>query len=329
MARTKTASNAILYYEAGQSYVPTVVMTDSGDHTKFTSADTTWSGYEGKEPVVRPNGMITGGVITPAASGTDNLVDVTAGTCYVSGALVSVSAATDLEITRATSTDTHIICSVVVTSGSYAVVAGTDHTAFSTTRDATGGPPLIPVDSVEVGQVRLTSYTDAAIDSDEIFMVPGTHTERADYPVWDENWADGEIDFAAANPLIHTGATARKVFVAYYTPIFSEVSSATDFVPAETTHSVTSTQIYGGTVGATSATLGQGSFTTRLQTGVTDGLIDNKNKTLWFKFYPDRYRNEYILTQGVLGIARTFPAGAAIMANCTISASSTSIDKES
>lgn len=329
MARSKTAANALLHFEAGQAYVAMAALTDSGDHIKYTSPDSLWSGYEGKEPVVRPNGMITGGVITPAASEANDKVDVSAGTAYVSGVLVSVSAATDLTITRATSTDTHMINSIVVQSGSYVAVAGTDSTSFSETRDAAGGPPLIGVDDVEVGQVRTTSYTAAAIESSEIFQVPGTHQERWDYPVWDEDWCEGELSFTAANPLIHTGAVTRKVFAAYYTPIFSEVPNASDFTPAETTHSVSSTQIYGGTVGAAAATIGQGSFSARLQTGVTDTFILNKNKTLWFKFWPDRYRNEHILTQGVLGISRQFPAGNSIIANCTISASETSTDKES
>ena len=328
MARTKTAANAILYYEGGQAYVPMAALDDSGDQTKFESDDALWSGYEGKEPVVRPNGMATGGVITPAASGDDDKVDVSAGTAYVSGALVTIPAATDLALTRATPADTHLINSVVVTAGAYAVVAGAGHTAFSETRAADGGPPLIPVDSVEVGQVRLGASASAAVDTDEIFQVVGTHTERYDSPVWDEDWSNGEVNFASALPLIHTGPTARKVFAAYYTPIFSEVPNAADFVPAETTHSVSSTQIYGGNVGSASSSLGQGSFTARLQTGVKDTLITHKNKTLWFKFFPDRYRNEHLLTQGKLGVARQFPAGSAIIANCTISAEATSIDKE-
>ncbi len=329
MARSKTASNAILYFEAGQSYVPMAAMDDSGDHAKFESGDELWSGYEGKEPVVRPNGMVSGGVITPAASGDDDKVDVSAGTAYVSGALVTIPAATDLALTRATPTDTHIVNSIVVTAGAYAVVAGAGHPALSEPRAADGGPPLIPVDSVEVGQVRLNASASAAVDADEIFQVVGTHTERYDYPVWDEDWANGEITFAATLPLIHTGGVAKKVFAAYYTPIFSEVPNAADFVPAETSHSVSSTQIYGGTVGESSSSLGQGSFTARLKTGINDTLISHKNKTLWFKFLPDRYRSEFILTQGTLGIARQFPAGSAILANCTISASSMSIDKES
>ena len=98
------------------------------------------------------------------------------------------------------------------------------------------------------------------------------------------------------------------------------MSLASDFVPPETSHSVSSTQIYGTTLGSTSSTLGQGSFTAYLSNGIGDGLVGLKNQTLWFRFYPDRYASSYMLTQGKLGIARTFPAGDNIQAACTISA---------
>lgn len=410
MARSKTSANAILYYEAGQTYVSLAALTDSGDHAKFESPDTCWSGYEGKEPVVRPNGLLTGGAIIPAVSEANDQVDVAAATCYLAGVLTSVAADTDVACARPDATylvlslaaagytscvagdigkvvtggvtgdtgaliaynnttrkwlvdqadagdvfddddeaitiagagtgagtldaigvaPTHKIVSITINSaGSVAAVAGYEYTAFSTTRADLGGPPLIPVTSIEIGQVRYTTAATADVDSDEIYDVPGTHQERSDYPVWDEDWANGEITFAATLPLIHTGAVARPVYAAYYTPIYSEVPNASDFVPAETAHSVTSTQIYGGTVGARSSTLGQGSFSARLSTGVIDNFVKLKNKNLWFKFMPDRYRDEFILTQGVLGLARQFPAGNAIIANCTISADVASIDKES
>jgi hypothetical protein len=340
MARSKTAANAILYYEAGQTYVPLAALTDSTDGTKWTSPDDQWSGYEGKEPVVRPNGLLTGAIITPAVSGTDNLVDVSAGTVWLGGVVVSVPAKTDLAAVRATTTGTpdsaNRITSIVArrnlgdTDWEYAAVAGTDAVnSFSPTRDAAGGPPLIDPDYIEIGQVRFDSRSADEVAAAEIFQVPGTHQERADYPVWDEDWANGEITFAATVPAIHTGPSRRKVYAVYYTPIYSEVPNSSDFVPAETTHSVSSTPIYGGAIGARSSTLGQGSFTSRLASGVIDNFVKLKNYTLWFKFFPDRYRDEHILTQGVLGVSRQFPAGDSIVANCTISAESTSIDVES
>ena len=169
--------------------------------------------------------------------------------------------------------------------------------------------------------MRVTSDTAAVVGSAEIFQVVGLHLERADFPLYDINYGDGSITFLAALPEIHTGPTPKKTFASYASPIFADVALASDFVPPETSHSVSSTQVYGTTLGSTSSTLGQGSFTAYLQDGVADALVTLKNETLWFKFYPDRYKSPYLLTQGKLGISRTFPAGDAMQASCTISAS--------
>jgi len=322
-----TAENAKLQYEAGQTSYAMSALSDSGDQTTFTGSATFWSQRSGYAPVVRPNGLITGGVVTPAASGTNDYVDISAGTAYINGELVTFSADTDVEITRATSTDTHIINSITVTSaGAIAVVTGTDNTSFSETRAADGGPPLIAVTSIEIAQVRTTSFTAAAITSAEIFAVPGTHTERYDYPVWTVNFGDGAtnagVTFASALPAIHTGTLPKNVYASYAAPIFADVSKSTDFVPPENSHSVSSTQIYGRTLGSTSTSLNQGTFTAYLENGVTDPLVTLKDDVLWFKFYPDRTQSPYIICQGKLGISRTFPAGDSIGANCTVNAES-------
>lgn len=315
-----TAENAKLEYEAGQASVAMTALTDDGDQTTFTSAATLWSGRSGYAPVVRPNGLLTGGAVTTHASA--DTVTVAALTCNLAGVVTSVSAGTG-SITRP-ATDVSKVCSVTInSSGAIAVVAGTDGstTAFSETRAAAGGPPLIPVGSIEIAQVRLTANASAVIDSAEIFAVVGLHLERADFPLYTVNYGDGSITFLAALDEIHTGVLPKGVYASYASPIFGEVALASDYVPPETSHSVTSTQIYNTTLGSTAATLGQGSFTAYLQNGVTDGLVALKNALLWFRFYPDRYAAPYILAQGKLGISRTFPAGDQIQASCTISAS--------
>lgn len=315
-----TAENAKLQYEGGQSFTAMTALTNSGDETTFTSAASLWSNRAGYAPVVRPNGLLTGGAITPHASDNDK-VNVAALTLNLNGVVTSVNAGT-ASITRGVSTDTHNITSITInSSGAITAVAGTDGTAFSETRGAAGGPPLIAVDSVEIGQVRTTSTSAALVTAAEIFQVVGTHTERADFPLYTVNYQSGSVTFLAALPEIHTGPVPKKVFASYYAPIFADISLASEFIPPETTHSVTSTQIYGTTLGSTASTLGQGSFTAYLQDGVSDALVTLKNAVLWFKFFPDRYKSSYILTQGKLGISRTFPAGDNIQAACTISAS--------
>ena len=322
-----TAENAKLQYEAGQNSVAMVALTNSGDETTFTSAATLWSGRAGYAPIVKPNGLLTGGVVIPDASLANNVVDVAALTLNLAGVVTSVSAGEGTTTRPATAVSK--VNSITINSGgTIAVVAGTDGgtTAFSETRAAAGGPPLIPVGSVEIAQVRVISNTAAVITSAQIFQVVGTHTERADFPLWNVNYSAGSVTFLAALPEIHTGVLPKAVYASYASPIFADISLASDFVPPETTHSVTSTQVYGSTLGSTSSTLAQGSFTAYLQDGVTDALVVLKNALLWFKFYPDRYATPYILAQGKLGVGRAFPAGDNITAACTISASATSVE---
>lgn len=316
-----TAERAKLQYEAGQTPYAMAALTDSGDHTIFTSAASPWSARSGYTSVIRPNGLITGGAITPAASGTDNLVDVAAGSAYIGGALVTWSADTDVAASRAVTTDTHRITSITVTAaGAVAAVAGVDHTAFSETRAANGGPPLIATTSIEIGQVRLSATADAAVTASEIFTTVGTHLERYDYPIYEADNYAGTVTFVAALPLIHTGAVPKVVSASYSTPVFADVSKASDFVPPENSYTVSSQQIYGRTLGSTAAALQAGSFTAYLEDGISDGLVSQTGQVLWFKFFPDQYKASYILSQGQLGIARTYPAGASISAKCTIAA---------
>lgn len=313
-----TAENAKLQYEAGQTATAMSALTDSGDRTTFTSAASLWSQRSGYAPVIRPNGILTGFAVSTHAS--NDTVTVAAGTLNLNGVVTSVSAGS-ASVTRGASSDTHNITSITInSSGSIAAVAGTDSTAFSETRGAAGGPPLIPVDSVEIAQVRTTSVTAGLITSAEIFQVVGTHRERADYPPYTVDYSGGKITYVDALPASHTGPTAKKTFASYAAPVFSDVSLASDFVPPETSHSVTSTQIYGTTIGSSASTLNQGSFTAYLGDGVSDPLVALKNQILWFRFYPDRYASPYMLTQGKLGISRTFPAADGIQAACTISA---------
>lgn len=320
-----TAENAKLQYEAGQNATAMSALTNSGDETTFTSGASLWSGKSGYAPVVRPNGVLTGGAVTVHA--TNDKVTVAALTCNLQGVVTSVAAG-EATITRPAS-DKAKVCSVTInSSGAIAVVAGTDGagTTFSETRAAAGGPPLIPVDSIEIAQVRVTTSAAGAVASTEIYQVVGLHRERADFPLWTVNYDEGSVTFMAALPEIHTGTVPKKVYASYAAPIFGEIALASDFIPPETSHSVTSTQVYGTTLGATSSTLGQGSFTAYLSDGVSDALVALKNETLWFKFYPDRYASPYLLAQGKLGISRTFPAGDAIQAACTISAASPAVE---
>jgi hypothetical protein len=330
-----TASNAKISYESGQDLVAFVALTDQGDHKDFQSADPLWSNRAGYEPDVKPNGLATGGAVSVAVSGTNDKVDVAALTCYLAGVLTTVGAGANTAIARPTAS--HVKYSITITSaGAISAVKGTESTAFSTTRGAAGGPPLILLDSIEIAQVWLDSATPAVITAAEIKQVVGTHCERYDYPTWTEKRFNVEsgiignagIEFASALPLIHSAASpvsavAKAVYAQYYEPAFTDVPKSDGFVPPETTHSVSSKQIYGMTLGSSSESLNQGSFTAYLEDGISDGLLALKNAELFFKFLQNALNSTpYILMQGKLGISRTFPAGDQISAACTISAES-------
>ena len=332
-----TSKNAKLQFESGQSFTDYVAMTDSGDHTIF-SLGTIWSNKSGYEATVRPNGLVTGRNLITIDSVNDTF-NYAAFTAYSAGTLYPVIAG-DTTITRPESDVAQVFSITMTDGGVLAVVDGVESlsTAFATTRGEAGAPPEILADSVEIGQIRVVANTPAAILATEIFQVLGTHVERFDYPVWEENnIGDGDkadtaaeknshIVLADALDPIHASATYKKVYVSYYTPVFAQVTKALDFTPAENSHSVTSTQFYDGVAGASSSTLGQGSFTALMDDNITDSLIGNKDENLTFRFYPDKNKAAYVLTQGILGMGRTFPVADQNQAACTISAETASAD---
>ncbi len=328
-----TAALAKLDIESGATAAGTLQLTNSGDNRLFTSTATYWSNDGTSAPVIRPNGVITGGLIIPAVSATNNLIDVAAMTVCQSGVEYSISAATDQTIARPT-VNNFLISSVTINSSqAIAVVAGTEGTAFSETRGAAGGPPLIATDSIEIGQVRYNSQTAAKVLATEIFQVHGTHMERWNFPGWvvlyGRSAGNAGVRFDSALPAIHTGPVTKQVFATYFTPIFAEVQNASDFVPAETSHSVSSTQVYNKTVGATAETLNQGSFTALTQNNVNDLIMTRKNKVSWVRFYPDRNKTPHILSLGTIGITRANPAGDNLSVAVTVSAEEASFERES
>lgn len=323
--------NSKLEYESGVTPYVMHALTDSGDRKTFDSSALLFSESTGNAPVIRPNGVLTGGAVSVAVSGSNNVVDVAALTLNLNGVEDSVSAGLDTAITRA-ATDVASVSSITINAaGSIAVIQGTDSadTTIVETRGAAGGPPLIPVDSVEIAQVRTTTNTAGVITAAEIFQTIGTHLEKADFPTYEADNFNAQVVFNSALPANHTGSVAKAVYASYADPIFTEQNFANDFVPAENSHSVSSEQVYGATVGSSSSSLGQGSFTAILKDGITDDIITKKNQTLFFKYTQDKSKAPHILTQGKLGVSRTFGASDNPKVSCTISASVASVERAS
>lgn len=320
-------------YEAGQVALPFEELTDSGDMTMFTSSANPWSEAGGNDPVVAPYGLLTGGAITPTS--TNNEVSVAALTASMAGVAganadgeISVSSDTALA-SRGTGGSPYRITSITVDdSGDIVAVEGTAGSAFTETRAVAGGPPLIPVGSIEIGQVRLNSEAAAAVLPSEIFTVPGLHVERADFPVFQIDYGKGGITFAQALPAIHTGGVAKKVFAKFATPLFSPIPLGSNWSAAEVSASITSVDTYDGPSGSASTSLGQASFDVQLRDGMRDAFLQAKGSNLWFRFRPDRDRSyPHQLTQGILTVNREWPAGGgSVSASCTVTARAESLD---
>jgi hypothetical protein len=335
-----TAENAKIQIETGQTPNAYAVMTDSGDHKVHTiSGGTVWSGRSGSTPVVRPNGIVSGrNILTTHA--TNDTITIAAFTAYSKGTLYTVGATTTT-ITRAgTATKAQVHSVTMASDGSIAVVEGTISAsqAFSATRNVAGGPPYIPANDIELGQVRVTTSTAAVVSADEIYQVIGTHTERYDYPLWDpNNLGEGDaasvaakknafIEFSSALPAIHTAAAYKQVFISYSTPIFTDQQRAMDYTPVENSHTVSSTQYYRGTIGAVSSSIGQGGFTALLDDGTTDAIVSEKDQVLTVKYFPDENKTAYQLSQGKIGLTRSFPVDNQNQATVTVSAEKITAD---
>lgn len=324
----------IIRFEAGQTAQPFEAATDSGDATVFGASFSPISNVAGSEPVIAPYGLLTGGAITVhATNDTVTVAALTASMAAVSGAdadgVLAVAAGTAV-ITRPLTNVSKVNSVTIDSTGAIVVVAGTSGTtaAFVETRGAAGGPPLIPVGSIEIGQVRVVTSAAAAVTSAQIYTVPGLHVERSDYPVYTLDYAIGEITFSAALPLIHTGAVPKKVYVRGATPLFSAIPNTSDWKPAESTYSISSTSTYDGPVGSSSSSLGQAGFTAILANGINDSVLAAKGTEIWVEFRPDRDKTvPKQLTQGVLGVSRSFPAGGgSFTASCTVTPRSESVD---
>lgn len=323
-------------YEAAANQQAFANLSDSGDHIKFTLANKPWSQATGFSIVAGGYGVLTGFAITPAAAGGNNNVDVAAGTLYAPGMTgastttgqISINAATNIACTRGTTNGYRITAITIDSSGAVTAVPGTESTAFTETRGSAGGPPLIPVGSVELGQVRFTSTTAAVVSASEIYQVVGTHQERSDYPVPTIDPIAGTITFSEALPLIHTGTVAKRVSARIATPTFVPLAYARNFVPATNSASTNTETYYQRTRGTASLSLGSASFELSLEDGVTDDFVTKvaASPTMLFKYKPDKNRTAYSVTQGIPSLAITNAPNAHPTATVTIAASQATVN---
>jgi len=324
-------SRSLVEYETNVTPFLMSALTDSGDATLFNSQAELFSEADGYSPDIRPDGVLTGLVGAVAVSGANDAVDVSAGTCYLAGVKTSVSAGIDKAITRP-ATNVAKVNSVTITSaGAIAVLPGTDGTDanFSEARGVAGSAPYIPVGSIELFQVRVTSSVAAPITADQIKATVGTHRETSSYPSFKALNFTGQVQMKTALPLVHTGDLPKAVYASYAEPIFVEQEAANDFVPVEVSHSVSSEQVYNDTRGSVSGSIKQGSFTAILTDGITDDILTKADQTIFVRYYQDRLKTANILTQAKLAVSRTFGAANEPKVTCTLSASQKSVERAS
>lgn len=335
-----TAQRGKIDIELDQTFNDYTLMDNSGDDQTF-NIGTVWSAVTA--PVIRPNGISSGfNLLSPDTA--NDTVKIAAFSAFSKGVEYELSAQT-LALTRPATNDYQKISITMDETGSITAVEGTEGTAFSDTRDAAGGPPLIPVDSVEIGQVWFSSQTSAVITASEIKQAINSHAEFAAYPSPELNptgkgmYADTLAEktafakFSTALMQNHTGDVCKRVYLQYYEPSFSTLLRTADFVPAEVSASKSSESVYEGSgvpgaVGSMKAdSIGDCSFVVFADDGITDGIMSMRNKTITLKWYPDANKVNYILTQGLLTMQREFPTGGGqIKINCTVSCEKGSVE---
>lgn len=341
--------DSMVKIEAGATQADYAVMTDSGDHQIYTvSGVTQASKHEDYDLEIRPDGISSGYKVLSAGDAADE-IDVAAHSVYIGGTELDVTAETfDVSTLRPATNVAKVVSICVYNSSGTATVAaveGTDGatTAFSSTRGAAGGPPLITADYVEIGQWRPTASAAGAVTADELFQVPNQHVDRADFPqlnypihcMGDGEYADTaaqknfHVKFAAARQANHVGPATGKVYAKVATPVFSTINHAHDFSPAERSYSANSVDTYDGAYGGDpSESLGQCSFKMVVDNATINTVVAQKGKTVAVEFYEVRTKSRKIVQQGKLGVNRssTFPASGVKIVECTLTTALPSVE---
>ena len=229
-----SGNNLRLMVEDSAAAAPLEQMTDTGDTRTFNSTGARFSlcekdaGGVDRRPVVRPDGIQSGCLVAPAASGGNDMVDVAGGSAWIGGSPFSVLPQADITVARPAASMKRISSIVIDNTGTASVIAGTEAAAYSNQRGAAGGAPYIPLGQVELGTVRLDSETAAPVTESEVFFAPEfTHT-----PSYRLLPYSASLEFSAPLPLIHSGDSAKNVWLTWYEPAFTQLDAASLRPPA-------------------------------------------------------------------------------------------------
>jgi len=237
-----TSDNLLLKIEDFFSAVGPELMADSGDHRLFSSGGARFSLCASDEngvnrrPVVRPDGLRNGCRPVPSVSGADDAIDVNEGSAWFGGSLATIPAVTGLAVPRPSAGNVMQISIIADGTGTLSVLAGIEGASFSEARGSAGGLPFVPSDKVETGFVKLSASVSAPVKEEEIVFAP----EFSHSPGFDILPYTASVLFRQPLPLIHAGATPKKVYVTFSEPqtvlldvvSFSPPATQVDYDPA-------------------------------------------------------------------------------------------------
>ena len=345
----KTGKDAIIEVEVGTTYFPmealSSVSSPAADvRKKFLTQADFISPQEALEPVVRLDGVVTGLTLTPGSG--YNEVDYSAGSVYIKGSLVAVTAGTVTDIPRPlVSGNVRVTALTVDSNGAVNKTSAAEGTS-SSTRGAAGAPPFLPVDEVLVGYVTATYYGGSASGASAIAAseINDETRERSTIPSYEVIHHDGSgndaqnvgvIKFATALPLIHAaaktgpGTNARNVYASYYSATFEQIAGAYDWSFDEDIATIAS-KAYGDSAEekalSTPSWSGSGSV---YYDKVKDILNLVKNSKRWVKYYPDRDETPYWTGRAIIKVSRNMPVEDNLTATVTIDGSGELYAKDS
>lgn len=333
----KTGANASVQIELGSVSYPMSALTSvtspaSDVNKKFLTSAQFISDLAALQPEVRVDGVISGFGLTPGSG--FNEVDVAAGTLYLNGNLVEVSATTVSNLTRPTTIGEVLVTALTVDAAGTITATPNTEGATSTVRGAAGGPPFLPVSEVLIGYVTATYY-DGSASGEKILTTGEIDTYSKEYAAipsakvlsHDEDQDYGCIELANVLPDIHAataagpGTACRAVYASYYEPEFEEVPDAMDFSYTEDVSTYTSKAYKDASEEKAIGTPSWSASFNAYWTTVEDVLNLVKNSKRWIKHFPDDDLAPYWCGIAIVKVSRDTPVEDNMSASVTLDGS--------
>jgi len=309
--------NMGLRVEINRTKVAIALLTQSASSTEYTTGIKYWSDEGAFKPVVRPNGVLSGFSMTP--SGTADTVNIAAGEANLNGVQLTKVSGT-LLITRPTVSNFKISSVTLDAAGAFVEVQGAEDTAFSIVRAALGGPPLIPVDSVELGQVLMDAQGAAVFVAAELKQIINDSQEVATFPNFTIDFENGRILVPLGFKQIHTGVIARAVWAEYHTAGFLDMERVSSVQLPNTSRSVSSDATNTGPVGNVTSSVNAGSATIIGTNGVIEPAVLINDQKVWVIFNPDKNQSPHSDVQCFWNAVPSFDAAANLSIAVTMTA---------